>query len=844
MDASRDSENELVLKRLHFQENDRLFSIVFASVSLLIFLYAVAYAAFGAYFSSVSLFSGLFLLAPLSLYLHRRGHGILARLLFIVSTNASVFLASLGTGHGTGAEVYCLPMTMFGLVLFDSRHSKEIIGAIGLALMNWTLITWGNGAELPVSWMSSALPVPLLHNCNFLGALIMTGIFVTMFAQSLNRLTVASLHHVVLAQTSAVNGATYHSDTIDKTDEPFVRSNLRHIVKAMNDSAVVAFIDRDGGFTEVNDEFCRISDYSGTELIGKSFSFLNWDQAVDSFHDDVLNKLASGVAWHGEIHCRRKSGDPFWLQITLIPLLENGSTIESSLAICFDVTDRNSKEHEKEALRFQLESAQRVAKVGSWTCDLETGRLTWSKQMYQLFGRTLDQGPSAFSEHQSLVHPGDVKAWKECVDRCFADGTPFKTQYRALIAGQTVWIESIGAGVHDESGELVYLYGTCQDISERILQNQDQQFILDALNIGLWNLRFDERSIEWDSRMYQLFGCEQDRSQTPQQIWEDCVSSESKTRISQEMALALRGDRLFDVSFQIKTPSGEVRYLGGRGFIIKDGKEGQAQMHGISWDKTHEQLLENEILTEKVKMENSAKMAALGAMAAGIAHEINNPLGIILLMTDRLKQRIERGEPDPSILVRDCAILKETTLRVGTIVKGLRTLSRNSEQDPFLPTDIAPMIFDTLALCQERFRNGNVKLIVDDIPSVAIDMRAAQVSQILLNLLNNGFDAISQQQAPWIRLTVNLTDSEEIQFIVSDSGGGIPEAVAKKIMDPFFTTKDVGKGTGLGLSLSQSMAQDHQGSLVLDRTQPNTSFVLTLPLKRKNNKYPPSSSAA
>ena len=135
---------------------------------------------------------------------------------------------------------------------------------------------------------------------------------------------------------------------------------------------------------------------------------------------------------------------------------------------------------------------------------------------------------------------------------------------------------------------------------------------------------------------------------------------------------------------------------------------------------------------------------------------------------------------------------------------------------------------DTLALCSERFKAHGVNLQVEDLrEDISFAGRPVQISQVLLNLLNNAHDAIEALAEKWIKVSFkNLED--RIRICVIDSGSGIPENVREKMMQPFFTTKAIGKGTGLGLSVSKGIIDEHQGVLTVDHTCPNTCFVIEL----------------
>ena len=185
--------------------------------------------------------------------------------------------------------------------------------------------------------------------------------------------------------------------------------------------------------------------------------------------------------------------------------------------------------------------------------------------------------------------------------------------------------------------------------------------------------------------------------------------------------------------------------------------------------------------------------------------------------------------------VRDKALTQverigTTTTRISKIVSGLRSFSRSGEEDPFVAVSLRTIIDETLDLCRERFKNAGIELRVSDIPAVLISCRAVQIQQVLINLLNNAFDAILTSDSKWVMLEAK-TNENILYLRVTDSGTGIPQEIVNKMMQPFFTTKDIGKGTGLGLSIALGIIHGHGGSLCFDRGHTNTSFVIEIPIK-------------
>lgn len=235
-------------------------------------------------------------------------------------------------------------------------------------------------------------------------------------------------------------------------------------------------------------------------------------------------------------------------------------------------------------------------------------------------------------------------------------------------------------------------------------------------------------------------------------------------------------------------------------------------------------------LTEaELRLMNSEKMSALGEMAGGVAHEINTPLGTILLLLEQIQELMNEHQVDKSTILEFLDKGIKTVDRISKIITGLRTFSREGTTDPMAALPIREVFANTLSLCNEKLKHANIDVHLNEIDIDAqIECRAVQVSQILLNLTNNAYDAISALPEKWIRFEVKQLPSAT-QIWVTDSGSGVPESVRSKIFQPFFTTKEIGKGTGLGLSISKGIMEAHGGSLSLDEACKNTRFILSFP---------------
>lgn len=252
---------------------------------------------------------------------------------------------------------------------------------------------------------------------------------------------------------------------------------------------------------------------------------------------------------------------------------------------------------------------------------------------------------------------------------------------------------------------------------------------------------------------------------------------------------------------------------------------------GYLWvcrDVTDRKNLEKSLDKQKMQMAASAKLAALGEMASGIAHEINNPLSIIQGRSQILNELARRDLLDKAAVVKSATVIEATCNRVAKIVRGLRTFARDGELDPFERVTLNDILQDTLLLCSERLHYAQIELSVSCPETLLIACRPVHISQVLLNLINNAHDAIQELPEKWIRIEViDLKDSYELH--VTDSGNGISPALGESIMRPFFTTKDIGKGSGLGLSISRGIIESHFGTLTIDHDCRNTRFIAHLP---------------
>ena len=255
----------------------------------------------------------------------------------------------------------------------------------------------------------------------------------------------------------------------------------------------------------------------------------------------------------------------------------------------------------------------------------------------------------------------------------------------------------------------------------------------------------------------------------------------------------------------------------------------------ISEDIENQKLIQE----QQMKMINSSKYSELGIMAASIAHEINNPLTIIIGRTRQIELAIKEIHRDPdktkTVIETSASSLTKTAYRISKIINTLKTLSQNGENEGAHKISLIEVINDTLEFSSSRVSNLSIKLIINHIDDVFINGKSVELSQVLLNLINNSIDEIVDSEKPWISVS-SETDSDYTYLKITDSGHGIPKHVQDKIFQPFFTTKNVNSGTGLGLSLCHSIVKAHAGDLYINNSCENTQFIIKLPLYTHSKK--------
>nr|WP_281175492.1 PAS domain-containing sensor histidine kinase [Desulfobacter vibrioformis] len=399
-----------------------------------------------------------------------------------------------------------------------------------------------------------------------------------------------------------------------------------------------------------------------------------------------------------------------------------------------------------------------------------------------------------------------------------------------LWANNTVWEDkpAIRVSVRDLS---------LQRSAENALR-RSQEFLNETARIAMiggWELDVRTNAIRWTDMTRHIHGVSEEYMPN----LKDSINffpPANRSTVENDINRAVELGISFDKEFPLITASNQkawVRFIGKADFR----KKKCVRIHGIYQDITERKIADDQFKLSQIKLMQAEKMSSIGTLAAGIAHELNNPLmGILNYVQYALKKldsenKLYEVMKNAETATKDCISLVRNLLTFSHQDTG----EKDKKERVFFPEAVGRV----LELLDYRIVKTGVTLIKDfDEKNAVIKMSSPKLQQILMNLLSNAIDAVETCDKKEIRLSFEIKNDHAF-IIIEDSGPGINADHIERIFDPFFSTKEVGKGTGLGLSISFGIIKEYNGEIVCrSKVNEGTSFTITIPhedLKSKEN---------
>ena len=672
-------------------------------------------------------------------------------------------------------------------------------------------------------------------------------------------------------------------------------AKFRSIVE--NSQPILFIIDRDGRFVVSVGEHLKALGLEPGQVVGLS--------ALEIYAPYPNLIEAIQATWRGEtvrdphLVVQNQQGEDVHFDIFYSPHYDASGEIIGTVGMAVDITQQYQAQQKLSDREEQLRQLTENIEEAYWLRDLETHQMLYVSPAYEtVWGRpshSLIDRPQSFLE---AVHPDDLPTVQSASEQQ-GNGRYFDEEFRIIRPdGDMRWVHARTFPVKNKAGDIYRLAGVAMDVTDlkqSIIAEQEQRSLANALvNITArlnQTLEFDmvlnlvltsvKDIVTHDGANITLLN--KDQTQVYVSHTCDCYNQSSLTppplhvmgnlaehpflqemvATGQPLLIANTTDHPLWPTASDHTSASFV----GCPIIIEDAPIGflvltsatpnfftlqhqtwlQAFIHQAVIALRNAQLHEDvqtrleQLYEAQARLVQSEKLAAIGQLVAGIAHELNNPLTSIILYSQLLNRR-HHGD---SKISEDVDNIVTQAQRASDIVQGLLDFARQ-RQTELNPLQINDVVNSTVKLLAYELRTRNFEIFLqldDDLPLIMGD--AYQLQQVFVNLLNNALQAQQKSDSKgMVVITSTVGDShyrpvdatvadetEVISIMVEDNGPGIDPAIQKHIFDPFFTTKEVGLGTGLGLSICHGIIGEHGGHIWLESVVgKGTTFYIELPV--------------
>jgi len=615
-----------------------------------------------------------------------------------------------------------------------------------------------------------------------------------------------------------------------KTDA-VLRSFANVLIETAPDAIILA--DARGTIMLWNKAAQHLFGYSEEEVMGQPLTCLMPARYRDAHQKGLERVRSSGHSRLAgkavELHGLKKDGTEFPLELSLGTWQSGGHVYFSG--IIRNITERKKAE---EALRDSQERFRQVAeniREVFWMTDPKKNRMIYISPAYEgIWGRTCESLYASPMSWLDAIHPDDLDRVLQAALTKQISGA-YDEEYRIVRPdGSTRWIWDRAFPVRDASGHVYRITGIAEDITERkqtelaLQQAYDEtEKILASVPGAILAADQDLRVVYANSLACRYFGGggadmagASLNNVLPPEVAQRCWVYMRRTPQAAENGY-WQQDREFERHGKVY----EYRFFP---LAIRGSERPQTGI--VLWDIT-----ENKRLSEQIMQ--AEKLASLGTLVAGMAHEVNNPaqgiMGLAQLMQD---------ETDLTVVKEYARDIVAYTKHIATVVRDFSTYARQSDRDDETDLDLGERMAEAVKLLRRSPQFGHVEVATDFRPVPFLKARQTEIDQVFVNLIGNAVQAMDGRGC--LALETALRDGA-LTASVRDTGCGIPKDRLARIFDPFYTTKEAGKGTGLGLYIVHKIVTKHGGQIQVDSEVGNgTTFTVVFPLDHISHQGGPS----
>jgi PAS domain S-box-containing protein len=591
------------------------------------------------------------------------------------------------------------------------------------------------------------------------------------------------------------------------------------------------------------DKLCTFFNKPWLKFTGRSLEQEMGNGWAEGVHPDDLQKCLkiyteafdARKAFVMQYRLRRHDGEYRWISDQGVARYDSNGKFSGYIGSCVDITDLIKKDEALREFEERVVLAAEATHHGVWELDTTTNELWMSDKARALF----QFDPEARLDKaivQRRVHPDDRALRESAIKQAIETEGEYTLEYRLLLPDGTLrWISGRGRCVARKHGKGKRLIGVSVDITPQKEAQDLFRLAAEGSHLGVWHWDEIAKTLTWDGATRDMFGVSADAEITIDTFYR-ALHPDDAERVKQTWRQALELRLPYQIEFRTQRTDGTIRWVDarGRGYCDEAGKP--LWMSGVLFDITDRKEAEHQAQQNRDELNHVSRVAAMGELAASIAHELNQPLSGITSNAAAGQRFIDRGKVDLRELHDLLGDIVADGRRAGDVIRGIQGMVKK-DVSAHRRINLNEVVISVVHMVKPSAMLHSCELgtfLDPNLPNVEGD--PVQLQQVLLNLIINAFDAI--HDTPLSRRKVVITTERDADGVtrvsVRDYGVGIPEQVRDRLFEQFFTTKT--KGLGMGLSIVRSIVESHGGKIAAENADGGGArFQFTLPASAKTS---------